>query len=821
MFSVVIPVFNHCRFLRRAVESALASTLVQEVLLCDDGSSDDSPSLCKLLAQEFPDRVNNLSEDPSHNKGAHARLNQLCRLAKQTWIRVLNSDDYFLPLSFETLRSIADQERADFVSGSMLLCDAGGRIHGTKRGVFDPEYPLPNAPAAQPLLRNQEVRNILLHQNFIATTTNMAFKRELFEKIGGFSDFRYAHDLDFALRATMLGNSVWTAAFLATYRIHESNTIGEMSAHMDGEITRLYANFLDDFPEVERDALSHEFLHSNRHIAPFPSSVKKKIPPPNSRLESGLFLSPGLPASCLPNVLLALGTMNYDFIAVSRSLANPPSAMIQTLQHSLGAIGRAASLAKTSAPASARFCGRLLRCPPREGESQVSSLSVTFGSGALIEGQNIYLGARRKATSNLRPDVLEELRKNVGGDPSSNRPVIFVLPAFLAVGGVERNTIEVIRNLKDSYRFIVITTEYLSERQGSLHWQLDEIAVPVFDLAEIAAKEHHLMLLSILADLLTPGLVWICNGSPWLLENTVYIRRLFANIPIVDQEAYDTQEGWIAHYDDKGIQSFDHFIAINGKIRSKFIQHFRIPSHRVSLIYHAVSEKAVRAARSRRGSTTLLRNALGIPKSFSNVFIFVGRLTAQKQPLSFLEIVRAAQETNPDAYFLMVGNGDMSAECDRFIAENKLGNVRRIPYHPHIPELMAVADGMIVTSAYEGLPIAMLEALAVGIPVLATDVGDIRVVLEKYGSGLVAPSKGAAGKSAIPGELWHAFINTLPALTAAATSHADQILSRFGCSNVSAQYDRVFRDAFMTALCAARRKSQSEEIHSAQICAIN
>jgi glycosyltransferase involved in cell wall biosynthesis len=794
MFSVVIPVYNHARFLRKAVESALGSDLVAEVLLCDDGSIDGSDELCRRLQQEYPNRVRDYSDQPTRNRGAHNRLNQLCRLASQPWIRILNSDDYFLPGSFETLRLLAFTERADLISGSMLICNDKGNMLGTKKGVFDPEYPFPKPPVPSPLLRNAEVRQFLLNQNFIATTTNMAFTRPLFDMIGGFADFRYAHDLDFALRATMLGNTIWTASFLATYRIHGSNTISEVSPHMDGEITRLYANFLDDFPEIEHDAKAREFLQGNRHIAPFPTSPKKKIPRASSGRGSELVLSPNLPDSCLPNVLLALGAMDYDFVVVSRSLADPPSVVFPSLPDSVGAVGQATTLTKKFAPLAGRFRGRLLRCPPREKSGQLSTLAETFRSSALIEGADIHLGGRCEAKLHLRPDVLDELRRKLRGAATDERPVLFVLPIFLAVGGVERNTIEVIRNLKDRYRFVVITTEYLSERHGSLHWQLEELGVPVFDLAEIAGKEHHLELLSVLTDLLPPHLLWICNGSPWLVENAINIRRLFANVPIVDQEVYDTEEGWIAHYDKRGIQSFDRFIAINTKIRTKFIQKIRIPAHRVSLIYPALNEEPVLAARRPLSSRPDARRKLGVPESFDKIFIFVGRLTDQKKPLSFLELVRSAQKTHPAAYFIMIGDGDMAAVCDEFIKANRLTNIRRIPYHPRPPEIMALGDGMIITSIYEGLPIAMLEALAVGIPVLATDVGDIRLVLEEYGSGLVSSALDDQGKPAMWLELWHDFRRKLPDLLAAAASNADRVLARFGTATISSQYERLFCD---------------------------
>jgi glycosyltransferase involved in cell wall biosynthesis len=373
-----------------------------------------------------------------------------------------------------------------------------------------------------------------------------------------------------------------------------------------------------------------------------------------------------------------------------------------------------------------------------------------------------------------------------------------VLPIFLAVGGVERNTIEVIRALQEKFNFIVVTSERLSPAQGSLHWQLYDLKVPVVDLAEIADTEHHLKILTVLSQIIPPDLIWICNGSPWLVDHATHLRRLFANIPIVDQQVYDTEEGWIQHYDKKGVQSFDHFIAINSKIRTKFIQAIKIPSHRVSLIYHAISEKDEQGATSRNDSLQRLRQEMKISSAFEKIFIFVGRLTGQKRPLSFLELVDSAQKSHSNCYFLMIGDGEMAGECDEFIKRKQLANICRIPYHPRPPELMAICSGMIITSIYEGLPIAMLEALAVGIPVLATDVGDIRLVLEKYASGLVSAKADKLGKPALDWELCENFIRQLPALTAAAAASSKQVIGQFGSLKICSQYNALFNRLITT-----------------------
>jgi glycosyltransferase involved in cell wall biosynthesis len=314
----------------------------------------------------------------------------------------------------------------------------------------------------------------------------------------------------------------------------------------------------------------------------------------------------------------------------------------------------------------------------------------------------------------------------------------------------------------------------------------------VVDLAEIADTENHLNILTALSQIIPPDLIWICNGSPWLVEHATHLRRLFANVPIVDQQVYDTEEGWIQYYDKKGIQSFDHFIAINSKIRNKFIQEIKIPTHRVSLIYPAFNREPVLSARLLGSSRLNGRRELGIPEYFDKLFIFVGRLTDQKNPLSFLELVRSAQKTHPTAFFIMIGDGEMAAKCDEFIKANHIINIRRISYHPRPPEIMVFADGMIITSIYEGLPIAMLEALAVGIPVLATDVGDIRLVLEEYGAGVVSNDMQADGPPQLKLKDWENFVQNHKNLQNCAQANKDKVLSSFDSKAISNQYEKLF-----------------------------
>jgi len=321
VFSVVIPIFNHSAYLRAGVESALASPLVREILLVDDGSADDSAAIARALTRSFPGRVRDLSDAQPVNQGAHVRLNQLCQAATQTWIAILNSDDLCTPGRFETAELVARTTGCDFISGAILIIDEAGTVIGTKRGIQQPEYPSRLTERFPGLLDTADLRLVLCNQNIIATTSNMMFRRELFRRTEGFADLRYSHDWEFALRATMLGRSLWTPNFLTTYRVHRTNTIKELTPHVNGEIARFFYRFLDDNPVLEADAEIRAALETNAHLQPYvPAPVRPVRPEPGA----GVLKSAAMSRRATLNALLCLSQFNYDYVLVSHGLEEAP-----------------------------------------------------------------------------------------------------------------------------------------------------------------------------------------------------------------------------------------------------------------------------------------------------------------------------------------------------------------------------------------------------------------------------------------------------------------------------------------------------------------
>jgi len=424
------------------------------------------------------------------------------------------------------------------------------------------------------------------------------------------------------------------------------------------------------------------------------------------------------------------------------------------------------------------FTGKILRLLPAYAPHQEGLLEEYIGTPVKIDAEGFFenetIGAGQ--ASLYKHSELPRLTKS--------KPVVFVFPIFIAVGGVERNTIEIIRQLRNSFDFIIITMERLRPEQGSLAAQAHEVAAAVIEMSEISRQSAYFSILSKLKSSYQPDLIWVCNGSPWFCNNAVSIRKLFLDTPIVDQEVYDEKRGWITRYHEAGIQSFDHYIAVNKKIQARFLRDFAINPEQVSLIYSAIDASRIIQFKVSQPDTAVLREKYGLPAE-KKIFTFVARLTKQKRPLLFLELVKSRLK-NTDEYYVFVGDGEMACEALKFIEENNLNNVLRISYIENTLELHAVSDGIIFTSEYEGLPIAMIEAITMGVPVFATDVGDIGDVLNEFDGGAVQPVTSTAQQMIEAYDVWmhrrSDFVSNL-------VQNEQNILDRFSSVNISKQYE--------------------------------
>ena len=215
--------------------------------MVDDGSRDNSAQLISHFAKRYPHVVKDFTDPQSGNLDAPGRYNQLIPECRNRWIAILNSDDTFTPGRFEMLALSLAKSDADFIFGNVLVTNAHGDVVGRKRAFFDPEYPFGTEPQLPQVLAATHPGLLLASQNFIATTSNMVFKRDLFQELNGFRPFRYCHDWDFALRASLLGKPRYVGQYLVNYRVHTSNTISENLRAVKTEVCKMFESLKEVF----------------------------------------------------------------------------------------------------------------------------------------------------------------------------------------------------------------------------------------------------------------------------------------------------------------------------------------------------------------------------------------------------------------------------------------------------------------------------------------------------------------------------------------------------------------------------------------------
>src|SRR5258708_4529334 len=146
-------------------------------------------------------------------------------------------------------------------------------------------------------------------------------------------------------------------------------------------------------------------------------------------------------------------------------------------------------------------------------------------------------------------------------------------------------------------------------------------------------------------------------------------------------------------------------------------------------------------------SNSTFRSEQNIPTQAPLIGI-VGRLVAIKNHELFFEAARWVLDQLPTAYFAVVGDGERRLELEALA--QSLGIADHVRFTGWITDLMPVysaIDTLVLCSKNEGLPVSLIEAMAAGVPVVATAVGGVNDLLEGGRLGAITPPDNAAALS--------------------------------------------------------------------------
>jgi glycosyltransferase involved in cell wall biosynthesis len=183
------------------------------------------------------------------------------------------------------------------------------------------------------------------------------------------------------------------------------------------------------------------------------------------------------------------------------------------------------------------------------------------------------------------------------------------------------------------------------------------------------------------------------------------------------------------------------------------------------------------------------KKSLGLPPNAALIGS-IGRLTEQKGYPILVDAAAQVLQKLPQSYFLIIGDGEMRAELKQ--RARSLGVEERVNFcgpRSDVEELLGCMDLFASSSLWEGLPTVIMEAMASGVPVVATDIPGTRDLIQDGDNGWLAPTGD-------PGALADAILTAMgtPELRASMSERGLQVVRAYSIESVAAQYAALYQE---------------------------
>jgi glycosyltransferase involved in cell wall biosynthesis/O-antigen ligase len=256
-------------------------------------------------------------------------------------------------------------------------------------------------------------------------------------------------------------------------------------------------------------------------------------------------------------------------------------------------------------------------------------------------------------------------------------------------------------------------------------------------------------------DLLAPLVLWFVLKKikpdlvhTQLLRGDVYgrwaaIRAGIPYISVVHNMDQWKRSGSLGHrfsswFDAQGLQQAAGIVAVSRAVKEDTAERQGIDPDCISVIPNAVDAKAYQYPLSVQEEKTL-RAELNIPET-AKIVGTVARLVAQKAPDVWVRAAAEIIQRRPDTYFIWIDVGPLKAETEALIKQLGLEkHFRMLGRRLDIPRLLALMDVFMLSSLFEGLPMALLEAMAAGKACVVTSVSGIPELVLDGQTGLLVP----------------------------------------------------------------------------------
>ena len=234
----------------------------------------------------------------------------------------------------------------------------------------------------------------------------------------------------------------------------------------------------------------------------------------------------------------------------------------------------------------------------------------------------------------------------------------------------------------------------------------------------------------------------------------------------------------------KAARSADCFTVVSENLKNYFVNELGIQEKSITVIPNGVDTTRFSPRQRNQALIDLL------PDKFAGkVLLSVGRLTEAKDQFTLISSIEILKKQGRNIYLILIGDGEMRKPLEAEIARKNLTDcVHLAGSRSDVDQILPIADAFVLSSKREGFPMSILEAMAAGLPVIATDVGGIPEVIRDGENGVLVPSQD-------PDSLANAICRVFDDLNYASElgkKARETIVNRYSLTTITEAYSKIY-----------------------------
>ena len=311
--------------------------------------------------------------------------------------------------------------------------------------------------------------------------------------------------------------------------------------------------------------------------------------------------------------------------------------------------------------------------------------------------------------------------------------LLLIIP-WLTTGGADKFNIDLIRGLdKNKFNITIITTE----PQINNYRQEAEKYATVYDLTTFIDRKYWISFINYIIKTQNINIIFNTN-SRYGYSILPYLKGKYPEIPILDyvhMEEWYNRNGGFSRDSSSNMSVIDKTLVCNNNSEKILIEHFKREPKEVETVYIGVDSEEYKPSEDEKIKAEILEK-YKINKNNRFIISYICRISQQKRPHLLMQIIKKLKEQRNDFLFVIAGDGNMLNDIKKEARNlNLTENIVFIGNVKETKQIYQISDLTINCSIKEGLALTAYESLSMGVPVISSDVGGQKELInEKVGA---------------------------------------------------------------------------------------